>query len=67
MIVSDDKDDQFLSFYQEKLMLLIFDLLDDDVDGSIFDGISRLEEDRLLWFFCKGIALLLQGLYFGLF
>ena len=48
MIVSDDKDDQFLSFYQEKLMLLIFDLLDDGVNGSIFDGISRLEEDRLL-------------------
>ncbi len=48
-------------------MLLIFDLLDDDVDDSIFDGISRLEEDRLLWFFYKGIALLMQELYFGLF
>lgn len=48
MIVFDDINDLFLSFYLKKLMLLIFDLLDDDVDDSIFDGISRLEEDRLL-------------------
>jgi hypothetical protein len=48
VLVSDDIDDQFLSFYLMKLMLQIFDLLDDDEDGSIFDEISRLEEGRLL-------------------
>jgi hypothetical protein len=66
VIESDDIDDQSLQFYPMKLLLQTFDLSNGDVGGSIFDEINRLGVDRLLWFFCKATALLLQEQCFGL-